>query len=152
MLKGEASLDDLVASDEDNFSAFDEKMAEILSDDQKAEYAAVQEEREIQRVEKKATEDLDGLEEAAVGLTEEQKDQAWDIFVRLNAEDKPGRIPEGTTMDDFSGYIDGEIGKRLEQDVRSGRQSVRFHEGINGLNLSQSLLLAGRLAGVWQSS
>ncbi len=113
LLSGEASLADLMASDEDDFTAFDAAMSEILNEQQQAEYAAVQEEREIKRVEKKTIEDMQGLE-GAVDLTEEQKDLAWDVFVKINAEDKPGGAPPDLTLEDFGGFVDEQIDKRLE--------------------------------------
>jgi hypothetical protein len=113
MMQGKATIADLAAADEDNFAEVDAEMMKILSPEQYEEYAAYAHEREEKRVERKANEDLDGLSEVAQ-LTEAQADQAWDLFVELNAADKPGEIPPDLTMEDFEDWVDDAIGQRID--------------------------------------
>ena len=113
MMQGGASISDLAAADEDNFSEVDAAMAKILSPEQMEEYAAYAHQREEKRVEKKANEELDSLV-ALADLSEQQADQAWDLFVEVNAGEKPGEIPPDLTMEDFEGWIDDAIDNRLE--------------------------------------
>jgi hypothetical protein len=61
MLSGKASLADLLAADEDNFSEIDTAMAELLSGEQLEDYNTYTDDREAKRIEKKSNEDLDGL-------------------------------------------------------------------------------------------
>ena len=53
LFTGKASIADLIASDEDNYSEIDKAMQELLSGDQLAEYESYTEEREIERIEKR---------------------------------------------------------------------------------------------------
>jgi hypothetical protein len=113
LMSGKATIADLAASDEHNFISADAAIMAVLDAGQLEEFAAYQGERETKRVEKKATEELDGLTDVA-SLSPEQEDAAWKIFADLNAADKPGEIPEGTTREEFLGFIDGSIGKRID--------------------------------------
>ncbi|MED5457317.1 MAG: hypothetical protein VX428_07390, partial [Verrucomicrobiota bacterium] len=63
LLTGKATIADLIASDEDNYSSIDSAMQNLLSENQLAEYETYAEEREIKRIEKKTEEDLDGIRE-----------------------------------------------------------------------------------------
>ena len=113
LMTGRATIDDLLNSDEDNFASVDAAIMEVLSDDQLVEYADVQRERELKRVEKKAEEELKEL--AGVGdLTDEQEDAAWDVFVEVNAGEKPGEIPEGISNDEFMAIVDESLTNRVE--------------------------------------
>ena len=114
MFTGKASLADLIAADKDNFSEVDAAMADLLSPEQLEDYNAYADDREAQRIEKKTNEDLDGLRRIA-DLTAQQESEAFDIFVELNAADKPGILPEGTTVEQFNGFIDQAIDKRIER-------------------------------------
>ena len=113
LFTGKASIADLIASDEDNYSEIDKAMQELLSGDQLAEYETYTEEREIERIEKKTNEDLGGLREIA-GITEEQIDQARDFFIEINASEKPGSMDmTNITRDQFMGVIDDALDKRI---------------------------------------
>ena len=113
LFSGKASIADLIASDEDNYSEIDKAMQELLSGDQLAEYETYTEEREIERIEKKTNEDLGGLREIA-GITEEQIDQARDLFIEINASEKPGSMDmTNITRDQFMGVIDDALDKRV---------------------------------------
>ena len=113
LFTGKASIADLIASDEDNYSEIDKAMQELLSGDQLAEYETYTEEREIERIEKKTNEDLGGLREIA-GITEEQIDQARDFFIEINASEKPGSMDmTNITRDQFMGVIDDALDKRV---------------------------------------
>ena len=113
LFTGKASIADLIASDEDNYSEIDKAMQELLSGDQLAEYESYTEEREIERIEKKTNEDLGGLREIA-GITEEQIDQARDFFIEINASEKPGSMDmTNITRDQFMGVIDDALDKRV---------------------------------------
>ena len=113
LFTGKASIADLIASDEDNYSEIDKAMQELLSGDQLAEYESYTEEREIERIEKKTNEDLGGLREIA-GITEEQIDQARDFFIEINASEKPGSMDmKNITRDQFMGVIDDALDKRV---------------------------------------
>ena len=113
LFTGKASIADLIASDEDNYSEIDKAMQELLSGDQLAEYESYTEEREIERIEKKTNEDLGGLREIA-GITEEQIDQARDFFIEINASEKPGSMDmTNITRDQFMGVIDDALDKRI---------------------------------------
>ena len=113
LFTGKASIADLIASDEDNYSEIDKAMQELLSGDQLAEYETYTEEREIERIEKKTNEDLGGLREIA-GITEEQIDQARDLFIEINASEKPGSMDmTNITRDQFMGVIDDALDKRV---------------------------------------
>ena len=113
LFTGKASIADLIASDEDNYSEIDKAMQELLSGDQLAEYESYTEEREIERIEKKTNEDLGGLREIA-GITEEQIDQARDFFIEINASEKPGSMDmKNITRDQFMGVIDDALDKRI---------------------------------------
>ena len=113
LFTGKASIADLIASDEDNYSEIDKAMQELLSGDQLAEYESYTEEREIERIEKKTNEDLGGLREIA-GITDEQIDQARDFFIEINASEKPGSMDmTNITRDQFMGVIDDALDKRV---------------------------------------
>ena len=113
LFTGKASIADLIASDEDNYSEIDKAMQELLSGDQLAQYETYTEEREIERIEKKTNEDLGGLREIA-GITEEQIDQARDLFIEINASEKPGSMDmTNITRDQFMGVIDDALDKRV---------------------------------------
>lgn len=113
LFTGKASISDLIASDEDNYSEIDKAMQELLSGDQLAEYETYAEEREIERIEKKTNEDLGGLREIA-GITEEQIDQARDLFIEINASEKPGYMDmTNITRNQFMGVIDDALDKRI---------------------------------------
>ena len=113
LFTGKASIADLIASDEDNYSEIDKAMQELLSGDQLAEYETYTEEREIERIEKKTNEDLGGLREIA-GITEDQIDQARDFFIEINASEKPGSMDmTNITRDQFMGVIDDALDKRV---------------------------------------
>ena len=86
LLTGKATIADLIASDEDNYSSIDGAMQDLLSENQLAEYETYAEEREIKRIEKKTEEDLDGIREIT-GITEDQIDQARDLFIEINASE-----------------------------------------------------------------
>ncbi|MBV63873.1 MAG: hypothetical protein CMP45_05135 [Rickettsiales bacterium] len=113
LFTGKASIAELIASDEDNYSEIDKAMQELLSGDQLAEYETYAEEREIERIEKKTNEDLGGLREIA-GITEEQIDQARDLFIEINASEKPGYMDmTNITRNQFMGVIDDALDKRI---------------------------------------
>ena len=106
LLTGKASIADLIASDEDNYSEIDMAMQELLSEDQLAEYELYAEEREIKRIEKKTEEDLGGIRGIA-GITEDQINQARDLFIEINASEKPGSMDvNNINRDQFIGFID----------------------------------------------
>lgn len=113
VLTGKATIADLIASDEDNYSSIDGAMQDLLSENQLAEYETYAEEREIKRIEKKTEEDLDGLREIT-GITEDQIDQARDLFIEINASEKPGSMDmTNVNRDQFMGFIDDALDKRI---------------------------------------
>ena len=113
LLTGKATIADLIASDEDNYSSIDSAMQNLLSENQLAEYETYAEEREIKRIEKKTEEDLDGIREIT-GITEDQIDQARDLFIEINASEKPGSMDmTNVNRDQFMGYIDDALDKRI---------------------------------------
>ena len=113
LLTGKATIADLIASDEDNYSSIDGAMQDLLSENQLAEYETYAEEREIKRIEKKTEEDLDGIREIT-GITEDQVDQARDLFIEINASEKPGSMDmTNVNRDQFMGYIDDALDKRI---------------------------------------
>ena len=113
LLTGKATIADLIASDEDNYSSIDGAMQDLLSENQLAEYETYAEEREIKRIEKKTEEDLDGIREIT-GITEDQIDQARDLFIEINASEKPGSMDmTNVNRDQFMGYIDDALDKRI---------------------------------------
>ena len=113
LLTGKATIADLIASDEDNYSSIDNAMQGLLSENQLAEYETYAEEREIKRIEKKTEEDLDGIREIT-GITEDQIDQARDLFIEINASEKPGSMDmTNVNRDQFMGFIDDALDKRI---------------------------------------
>ena len=113
LLTGKATIADLIASDEDNYSSIDSAMQNLLSENQLAEYETYAEEREIKRIEKKTEEDLDGIREIT-GITEDQIDQARDLFIEINASEKPGSMDmTNVNRDQFMGFIDDALDKRI---------------------------------------
>lgn len=113
LLTGKATIADLIASDEDNYSSIDGAMQDLLSENQLEEYETYAEEREIKRIEKKTEEDLDGLREIT-GITEDQIDQARDLFIEINASEKPGSMDmTNVNRDQFMGFIDDALDKRI---------------------------------------
>jgi hypothetical protein len=114
MLQGKASLADMLKADDDNYTAFDAAMADILTADQLVEYAEVQDEREFARIEKKTKQDLEGLASIA-DLTPEQKEEAFAIFAEINATEAPGQIPADLTFDQFEQYVDGAVQNRIDR-------------------------------------
>ena len=144
MLTGKASLADLLASDEDNFSAVDAAMADLLDPVQLEDYNAYADDREAKRIEKKSNEDLEGLR-GIPDLTAEQKDAAYDVFIELNAAEKPGSLPEGTTVEDVNGFIDQAIDNRIErlQPILSETQLGSYRERVNGFRTMIKALISG---------
>ena len=113
MLTGKATIADLIASDEDNYSSIDSAMQDLLSENQLAEYETYAEEREIKRIEKKTEEDLDGIREIT-GITEDQIDQARDLFIEINASEKPESMDmTNVNRDQFMEFIDDALDKRI---------------------------------------
>ena len=113
LFTGKATIADLIASDEDNYSSIDGAMQDLLSENQLAEYETYAEEREIKRIEKKTEEDLDGIREIT-GITEDQIDQARDLFIEINASEKPGSMDmTNVNRDQFMGFIDDALDKRI---------------------------------------
>ncbi len=144
MFTGKASLADLLAADEDNFSAVDDAMAELLSPEQLEDYNAYADDREVKRIEKKSNEDLKGLR--GIGdLTEQQEDEAFDVFVELNAAEKPGNLPEGTTVEEFNGFVDQAIDNRIErlQPILSEEQLGSYRVQVNGFRTMIKALISG---------
>ena len=134
LFTGKASIADLIASDEDNYSEIDKAMQELLSGDQLAEYESYTEEREIERIEKKTNEDLGGLREIA-GITEEQIDQARDFFIEINASEKPGSMDmTNITRDQFMGVIDDALDKRISgvAEFLNDDQVTSYRKQIDG--------------------
>ena len=144
MFTGKASLVDLIAADKDNFSEVDAAMADLLSPEQLEDYNAYADDREAQRIEKKTNEDLDGLRSIA-DLTEQQESEAFDIFVELNAAEKPGRLPEGTTVEEFNGFVDQAIDNRIErlQPILSEQQLGSYRVQTDGFRTMIKALISG---------
>ena len=144
ILTGKASLADLLTSDEDNFSDVDAAMADLLSPEQLEDYNAYADDREAKRIEKKSNEDLEGLRGIA-GLTTEQKDAAYDVFIELNAAEKPGSLPAGTTVEEFNGFVDQAIDNRIErlQPIFSETQLDSYRERVNGFRAMIKGLVSG---------
>lgn len=113
IMTGKASVRDLAMADDDHFGDFDRAMSALLTPDQEAAFADYREEREFERIKKKTTEDLQGLK-GVVDLTPEQEEQVWEVFAAAHAESPPGAVPEDLTFEDFTGFVDGEISKRVD--------------------------------------
>ena len=144
ILTGKASLADLLASDEDNFSDVDAAMADLLSPEQLEDYNAYADDREAKRIEKKSNEDIEGLR-GIPDLTAEQKDAAYDVFIELNAAEKPGSLPAGTTVEEFNGFVDQAIDNRIErlQPIFSETQLDSYRERVNGFRAMIKGLVSG---------
>ncbi len=144
MITGKASLADLLAADEDNFSVLDAAMVNLLSGEQLEDYNAYADDREVKRIEKKTNEDLDGLRGIA-DLTAQQEDEAFDIFVELNAAEKPGSLPEGTTVEEFNGFVDQAIDNRIErlQPILSEQQLGSYRVQVDGFRTMIKALISG---------
>ena len=144
MLSGKASLADLLAADEDNFSEIDTAMAELLSGEQLEDYNTYTDDREAKRIEKKSNEDLDGLRGVA-DLSAQQEDEAFDIFVEINASEKPGSLPEGTTVEEFNGFIDKAIDNRIDrlQPILSEQQLGSYRVQADGFRAMVKALISG---------
>ena len=119
-------------------------MADLLSPEQLEDYNAYADDREAKRIEKKSNEDLEGLRGIA-DLTAEQKDAAYDVFIELNAAEKPGSLPEGTTVEDVNGFIDQAIDNRIErlQPILSETQLGSYRERVNGFRTMIKALISG---------
>ena len=113
LLTGKATIADLIASDQDNYSSIDNAMQGLLSENQLAEYETYAEEREIKRIEKKTEEDLDGIREIT-GITEDQIDQARDLFIEINASEKPESMDmTNVNRDQLMEFIGDALDKRI---------------------------------------
>lgn len=134
MLTGKATVADMIASDEQDYSMIDEGMRELLSGEQLEEYETYAEEREVERIEKKTKEDLAGIEEIP-GITEEQMREAWDALIEINAKEKPGTLlNENSTRDEFISVIDGALDSRVEsmRPIFTEEQLGAYQIGIEG--------------------
>ena len=134
MLTGKATVADMIASDEQDYSMIDDGMRELLSGEQLEEYEAYAEEREVERIEKKTKEDLAGIEEIP-GITEEQMREAWDALIEINAKEKPGTLlNENSTRDEFISVIDGALDSRVEsmRPIFTEEQLGAYQIGIEG--------------------
>ena len=133
-LTGKATVADMIAADEEDYSMIDEEMRELLSGEQLEEYEAYAEEREVERIEKKTKEDLAGIEEIP-GITEEQMREAWDALIEINAKEKPGTLlNENSTRDEFISVIDGALDSRVEsmRPIFTEEQLGAYQIGIEG--------------------
>ena len=134
MLTGKATVADMIASDEQDYSMIDEEMRELLSGEQLEEYEAYAEEREVERIEKKTKEDLAGIEEIP-GITEEQMREAWDALIEINAKEKPGTLlNENSTREEFISVIDDALDSRVEsmRPIFTEEQLGAYKIGIDG--------------------
>ena len=112
LMTGQASIDDLMKSDKDDFTDVDRALEAVLDEEQSLAYEAVKEAREVERIQKKTDEELGNLAKAAE-LTDEQQDAAWQVLADIYATEKPGQIPEGTTTEEFTGIIDDALANRV---------------------------------------
>ena len=143
LLTGKASIADLIASDEDNYSEIDMAMQELLSEDQLAEYELYAEEREIKRIEKKTEEDLGGIRGIA-GITEDQINQARDLFIEINASEKPGSMDvNNINRDQFIGFIDDALEKRSNgmSQILTTDQNVDYQKQLDGFRKMISVFI-----------
>ncbi|MDE0569954.1 MAG: hypothetical protein OSB44_04685 [Verrucomicrobiales bacterium] len=134
LLTGKATVADMIASDEKDYSKIDEGMRGLLSGEQLEEYEAYAEEREVERIEGKAKEDLGGIEKIP-GITEEQMREAWDALIEINAKEKPGTLfNENTTRDEFIGVLDHALDNRVEsmRSILTDDQLGSYQIGIEG--------------------
>ncbi|MEC7357346.1 MAG: hypothetical protein VYC09_02800, partial [Verrucomicrobiota bacterium] len=134
LLTGKATVADMIASDEEDYSKIDEEMRELLSGEQLEEYEAYAEEREVERIEKKTKGDLDGIEDIP-GITEEQMREAWDVLIEINAKEKPGTmLNENSTREEFIGVIDDALDSRVEsmRPIFTEEQLGAYKIGIEG--------------------
>ena len=133
-LTGKATVADMIAADEEDYSMIDEEMRELLSGEQLEEYEAYAEEREVERIEKKTKEDLAGIEEIP-GITEEQMREAWDALIEINAKEKPGTLlNENSTREEFISVIDDALDSRVEsmRPIFTEEQLGAYKIGIDG--------------------
>ena len=114
LFTGGATVADLMASDEHNFSGFDKAIEAVLDAEQLEAYEGVREEREVKRIETKTDQEIRDLA-AAADLDEEQQDAAWKVLADINASEKPGDIPEGTSNEDFIDILDGALTDRIDR-------------------------------------
>jgi gas vesicle protein len=134
LLTGKATVADMIASDEEDYSQIDEEMRKLLSGEQLEEYETYAEEREVERIEKKTKGDLDGIE-GIPGITEEQVREAWDALIEINAKEKPGTmLNENSTREEFIGVIDGALDNRVEsmRSILTDDQLGAYQIGIEG--------------------
>jgi len=143
LFTGKASISDLILSDKDNYSALDYAMKNLLSGDQLTEYEKYAEDREIERIEKKTNEDLGGIRGIA-GITQDQIDQARDLFIEINASEKPGPMPtENINRQQFMGFIDQSLDKRVNGVAKflSDDQVMDYRKQIDGFKKMISTLV-----------
>jgi hypothetical protein len=134
LFTGKATVADMIASDEEDYSQIDEEMRELLLGEQLEEYEAYAEEREVERIEKKTKGDLDGIE-GIPGITQEQISEAWDALIEVNAKEKPGTmLNENSTREEFIGVIDNALNNRIEsmRPILTGEQLGAYQIGIEG--------------------
>jgi len=112
LMTGQASIADLIASDEHNFVKLDAAIRPVLDEAQLESYQAEQLAREQRRIETKTEEELGKLA-SVTELSSEQQDAAWEVLAEINAAEPPGEVPEGTTVDDFVALLDGAIDNRV---------------------------------------
>ncbi|MDG2124290.1 MAG: hypothetical protein P8J87_11355 [Verrucomicrobiales bacterium] len=146
---GKATIGDMVLSDPDNHTALDEAIMGIMGEDQVAAYKVYQDEREAERIEKKVDQDMAGLE-AVGGLTDEQREAAWQVFAEANAETRPGNAPEGTDLNDIETWVDGVVEQRIEglRPILTEEQMLGYEKQATGFrDLMMNLVKAGTGAG-----
>ena len=78
-------------------------------------------------------------------LSAQQEDEAFDIFVELNASEKPGSLPEGTTGEEFNGFIDKAIDNRIDrlQPILSEQQLGSYRVQADGFRAMVKALISG---------
>ena len=93
---------------------------------------------------KKTNEDLDGLRNVA-DLSAQQEDEAFGIFVELNAAEKPGSLPEGTTVEEFNGFVDQAINNRIErlEPILNEQQLGSYRVQVDGFRTMIKALISG---------
>ncbi|MCC6356508.1 MAG: hypothetical protein IT577_21690 [Verrucomicrobiae bacterium] len=85
-----------------------------LTPEQKAAYDAFKQEEKANRIETRASAELMGLQ--AMGLTQEQKDRAFEAFCRLAEEDEDAMSKATSSGEkiDMKGQMDRMMGRRVE--------------------------------------
>ena len=148
MMQGKATVAELTASDGDYFIDFDASVEAVLTPEQREEFAAFKDDREGKRIARKADEEVRGLADVA-NLTAEQRSAAWELFAEINAAEPPEAVPEGTTFEDFEGFLDEALANRMNRlaPILEKEQQNIYEAQLDGFREIMTRLIAAGTAG-----